>query len=1746
MPKMSIERFREIKSRIVEIKDLIDKVDNEEITLSDEEEEKINSEIEQLIDEVHCSDLSDIPFEEYEGFFDIGFDFEGTKANIDFKIIDTSLRYGTVRVKGCNVRNFDFESQSYDDDSFDDAFVMEHQEKFLSRDIPKDVRDKYYRSDLGIGDILRYKLFDAIQSERLSYRAKKFFGKVSPEIVQTVTPTLIEILDEASYSTFVNKLEQYDGMLNEETFKNFIRDELNEVISKTYLSPKIYKKIVDEPSIREYVPDERLIDFKEDDELASKYLDSSLSLSDVYKNREVFQGKEFVDRTALYKYNPGVFEGVTSEKISYLFKEFPDISEGLVEEDLIFLEIAKNIDTEASKEENVKKIQIQVGEILNDIRKTEYMDQNAIKSLERYFSLETVESRLSENEKWMFDKIMQYTTREKIESYGISPRVFEDNSVLTLFYKYGFETVMEFDKANGNIFSKNDFALAKRLGKYYFHYAGNQHNMEKSIFYRSDDPEDVYAPYSMSDFEECVRRMIVEGPTDYNYNDVQPIDFRDFSDQFKNKYPEMFLAEDAPKELQDKFYSRDLKTEDFQKNPSWTEYLNGKNIEIGMKFPNVYVRNEETYDSISLLDLLKKITNSDNTAILNFIVENSITLAVAERLEDGTIDSIYIPNENISIEDFKNILEKTVEDAILCQEVTYGEPQIPPFFREKHPEFVLDDDAPADLKRSFYTFYLEEVSYSDRLVDTARDHKLSIEDIIDDEYRFYLEGKSFELIRGADEIKNLTKVFSLGKIAELYYTDDEALLDVYGQSYENANTLKLVLDTYPRQYAKEELMSGLKLSDEEFENKLLEDDELRSKFEEIEKRYEEDLIKNPGFVLYIQPEKQSREMLKQYKEISSMNMLHGSNRFSRGSYEQILGHMIDFLGYNEAKKLLEIPEIDEETLSRIYEHDEIIKSLYEKKFEIVGNIKVISKLFEGIPGLMPTPEKITSKNTCKVFKSINDKLNAGYNGDITTLLTEAFAENGITANSEEIQILVDRVVEISTLQKLDSVRENNSVVIDTNIQENQKTRNMLKIQYRNALEYSLNKSERIDPNLVREYLDKEFARINENGQPYYSPHVTTHLDELVSFADHLTKNPEWNRKLNHSVVDDLREESRKIGKGWIRKITTNICYKPDKLTYEEAETLDGLIYPEESGLEIDTKASVGIKKLSEEEKNKLYDLLNNDDYRGLFTYGKAENMFSALVPPYSERFKEFFLRYKDEFISNPDLYTKFTAIASRFDNYLDNNIGLNTKFNEKTLIPADILNKMRADVYPDIPIGKGEYELIYQAKNAGLNEEQVKIALELLKDMKKREYQAIPQEQYQTKHYRGRIVRMDDPLHFAIGEITNCCQTIGINEPGESSMIHSATEKNGSLFIVEELDDSGKPIGIVSQSWTWRNGNRVCFDNVEIPSKVEMELKRTGGFDEIMSVYEEAAKRMIETDRLKLDKLLRKGKITEEQYKAMVIKDVAMGVGCDDLLHNLSPEKNDTIKAVTSVPPAEVGKTYNGAGTRVLYYDSRSAVLIAHNDEFASDDHTHFQTDVADYGVKYQKTRDIMIRKGIDIDPDKIESISNMVERSGISSCFHGSNNITEVAQSFGLYDLENDKIDRLGINMSDSGDWYIFSEETDDGIMIHESGFDTSEPKTEHEKNDRKMAISEYTREMYKLMLEASSKGKLVTIDRNSTHKFINLNSLVDDEIISVEDGAITVTDPEKLQEKISQYDKTLEEQRRKRLLEDVENEQR
>lgn len=1727
MPKLYLERFREIKGRVAEIFDLASRIESEEVKMSEEDFEKLEGEIQQISDELHSSDLSDISFEEYEGLYDIGFDFSGTGANIDFNII-RGLEYGNVRLKGCNVRNFDFDNQKYDEDSFDEEFMAQHPDRFIDKELPKEVRQRYYWKNLEISDVIRYDLYDEIEKGRGYRDTVEFFGKIKPDMARLIDPDFFDISD-ISYS-IKKSLRNYEGEITEDVIKDVLTENIEQVLARSYLNVDTYKKIISNPKIKEFIPEEQIIDFVDNNELASRYLQGDLSISDINENQELFKGRRFLSKFQDYQYSPERFEEITEEKIYYLFENFPDISSGIDTEQGILLNLIEKIDIEVSKEENLRSIETRIIEILNG-NNAQDLEPDTKKTLERYYSLEAVKSRLSDYDKSEFEDVMKHTTQEKIESYGIYPKLFQYNGVLSLFSRYGLETVMEFDRANGNVFSKNDFELAKKMQDYYFHYAGNVNDPNKTIYHRSENPEDWRAPYSAEDFEECVRRMIVEGPTDYNYGREQPIDFIEFSQEFKDKFPRMFLPEDAPQELKNKFYTKAIDIGDLGINSEWINFLEEKDFELGIQRPYLSFRDVKSYEYASFFEELRKIESSERI-ILNFIVDNAKTVKMAEIYQQKRSDFFNVNIEEIKdLANFRNLLENEVEDKILSGALEYGEPYIPEFFKNKHPDFVLDESAPEELKAKFYSLYFE----GGREKSSANLHNFTLQDLTNKEYQEFLVGKSFNLLQNADAVKNITKLFDVETITDLYNIDPNAF-ELYCFNLENANILREVIDSYPEQYAKEELMQGLKLSEEELEVRLQEED-LRNKFEYLKRGYVEDFVRNPGFVLYLEPEKQAREALKQYKELSSSNMLHNSNRYSRDSYEQILGHMYGFLGYEETRKLLEVPEIDEETLTRIYEQDEIIKSLYEKKFEITGNLKVISKVLEGFPVLMPTPEKITSKPTCQLFMSLNKKIQEGYNKDITSLIAEILIENNVEADNDKINQLVEKTVGISTSQKLDLVRENNSMVIDTSIEENQKTKNMIKIHYRNSLEYSLNNSERIDSKLVREYLEKEFGRVKEDGQAYYSTHVTEHLEELISFANELGANPEWNAKLNHSVVDDLELEARKIGKGWIRKITSNLCHRPEKLTYEETESLDTAIYPEGSDLEIETKATIGLKELSKEEKAKVYELLNNEDYRGLFTYGKAENMFSAIKPPYSEKFRDYFLKYKEEFIANPDLYSSFPIILSKFDNYLIE-AGFNTRYIEGTLTPDDILLKISTEVYPNIEVGKGEHEIIYQAKDAGLVEEQVRVAMKLFKDVAQREYQTLPQEQVETKRFKGRIVRMDDPLHFAIGKITNCCQTIGEHQPGESSMIHSATERNGSLFVVEEFNENGQSMGIVSQSWTWRNGNRVCFDNVEIPQKVESELKKVGGFDEVMDVYQEASKRMIETDRIKLNKLLESGKITEEQYQSMLIKDIAMGTGCDDLVGNLSPEKRKTMDRITSVAPLEAGKTYTGANSRTLYSDAASVVLVAHNDDFAQNDHVHTDGEVGDYGLKYIKTRDIFRRKGYDIDQDKIEIISAMVQKGDRESCFtHNPTHISEVASSFGIYDLGIADADRIGLSMSDEGDWYVLHEETENGVMVLESGIDMAKPETEIQKRDKKMALGEYTREIHKIMLDAATKGKSMTIDKYSLNKFINIDLLMEEGTISLEDGVIVVKDTEKLKETIDGYNKTIDEQRRERL---------
>ena len=101
--------------------------------------------------------------------------------------------------------------------------------------------------------------------------------------------------------------------------KRTVQEEIESVLSRSYLDVNTYKRIINNPNIRALIPEEQVIDFGENDELASRYFHENLTLSDIHENADVFRGKKFLSKISGFRYSQERFEDIAEEKIFYLF-----------------------------------------------------------------------------------------------------------------------------------------------------------------------------------------------------------------------------------------------------------------------------------------------------------------------------------------------------------------------------------------------------------------------------------------------------------------------------------------------------------------------------------------------------------------------------------------------------------------------------------------------------------------------------------------------------------------------------------------------------------------------------------------------------------------------------------------------------------------------------------------------------------------------------------------------------------------------------------------------------------------------------------------------------------------------------------------------------------------------------------------------------------------------------------------------------------------------------------------------------------------------------------------------------------------------------------------------------------------------------------------------------------------------------------------------------------------------------------
>jgi len=311
---------------------------------------------------------------------------------------------------------------------------------------------------------------------------------------------------------------------------------------------------------------------------------------------------------------------------------------------------------------------------------------------------------------------------------------------------------------------------------------------------------------------------------------------------------------------------------------------------------------------------------------------------------------------------------------------------------------------------------------------------------------------------------------------------------------------------------------------------------------------------------------------------------------------------------------------------------------------------------------------------------------------------------------------------------------------------------------------------------------------------------------------------------------------------------------------------------------------------------------------------------------YDDDFRKFFIENIEFFLINYDYSIYLSKIQNQFKEI--------KRINRNKKIPLEFaINYVKECDYDNINVGNDK--LADTIGKIGIyNQSHFEILQKMYNYGKIRVYSSIPRIKGIYNEYTYEMLRLDDPLALVIGNITDCCQIL--NNNGEACMEHSMIDDNGRIFIVK--DKEGK---IVAQSWVWRNKNIICFDDIELSTKLFIKEERASKrllaryllAEKIFEVYEEASKRLMEIDNTIYFNMLLKKQISKKQYYGLKLNKVIIGLGKHEIanviLNKLKPLETTHIKPLPFIPKVEL-KVY----PELYLRDSIRQYVIEDNNEY--------------------------------------------------------------------------------------------------------------------------------------------------------------------------------------------------------------------
>ena len=393
-------------------------------------------------------------------------------------------------------------------------------------------------------------------------------------------------------------------------------------------------------------------------------------------------------------------------------------------------------------------------------------------------------------------------------------------------------------------------------------------------------------------------------------------------------------------------------------------------------------------------------------------------------------------------------------------------------------------------------------------------------------------------------------------------------------------------------------------------------------------------------------------------------------------------------------------------------------------------------------------------------------------------------------------------------------------------------------------------------------------------------------------------------------------------------------------------------------------------------------------------------LFDGMEMEYNKKFSEFILNNIRTIVEDNELLSRINSIQKQVIE-----MSKDPDYVGQELTIASVLRAIRKIKYNNRKVGfeKGE-EL---AQKFAFSQEYFEIAQEIWQEARKREASAIPRVQGQEGRYSYEVLRLDDAIGIYAGNITNCCQKLG--GAGETSMLHSMKEKHGRVFVVRD-----KSKRIIAQSWLWRNGDTICFDNVEIPRNADNQKNQ----DVIYEVLKKVAKELCDKDVEVVDKLVKDGKLDKKTGELIKAKKVTVGEGNTDI-KAIADNENEEIEDKECKYPIGNGEYYKGIDVETLYTsDSRQQVILYMVDDYKKEEDQPIIAIHMDENIE---------KNCLDLTNSELKMMRE-IERE-----IEEESEIDTVAGLVEQYEVEPEEL-----NSVIGTDWFMLYSEKDEEITVH------------------------------------------------------------------------------------------------------------